>query len=66
MKMYELQKGDRFKIEFYNPVTDDLEITVIGTFWGCDGMYGKVIPDGVNVPEGEYGYLSCSLEVEKL
>lgn len=61
MKLYELNKGDRFKADFYDAETDTLQLTVSATFHGMDGMYGKITLDGIK----EMQYYDGMLEVEK-
>ena len=53
MKIYELNKTERFKMV----IVDE---TLYGTFYGMDGMFAKVIFDGYSQLE----YLHCSTEVE--
>lgn len=53
MKIYELKKGDRFEI-----VIDGQ--TIMATFYGMDGMFAKVVFDGIE----EMQKLHCGVEVE--
>lgn len=61
MKLYELQKGDKFTAKFYDPTTERLAITISGEFIAIDGIYGVVELEGV---EGQQN-LNIDLEVEK-
>ncbi len=48
MKLYELNRGDRFKsVRPSHDENDELPVLKVrGTFLGRDGMYGKVLLDG--------------------
>ena len=61
MKLYQLQKGDRFIAKFYDQKTDILIMTICGEFISIDGMYGVVALDGIK----EHQFFSIDLEVEK-
>lgn len=61
MKLYELQKGDRFIAKFYDQKTDMLIMTICGEFIAIDGIYGVVALDGVK----EHQFFNIDLEVEK-
>ena len=62
MKIYELKKGDRFKAEFHNPKTDEVELTITGIFIGMDGLYAKCLLDGFD----DYAKYSFDTEVIKV
>lgn len=67
MKLYKLKKGQRFRCEFINPNTEEIELTVIGKFLGMDGTYGKVLLDGIEYnKEKPFTLYHNSLEVEVL
>lgn len=67
MKFYELKKGERFKAEFYNQETMELEHTITGTFIKMDGVYGQCVLDGVEYDEDvPFGLYSATMEIERI
>ena len=55
MKLYQLEKGDKFKF---------MDSDVIYVFNGCDGAYGKI--SELIECEGGNGYVHCYTDVEKI
>ena len=62
MKIHELNNGDEFGIDFYNPETDEVELTSSGKFLRMDGMYAQV----QFVGEDEVSFLGCGTEVRRI
>lgn len=61
MKINELNNGDEFGIDFYNPETEEIAITLSGKFIKMDGAYAQVQFFG----EDEISLLHCGTEVRK-
>ena len=63
MKLYELNKGDRFEIISL----DKNKPNDTGVFLGCDGAYAKVRWDDFNYGSPhQFHNISCNLNVEKI
>jgi hypothetical protein len=56
MKLYKLEKNDKFVIK-----TEDKNCQTL-IFLGCDGMYGKV----KQIDKDDIGFIACYTDVEKI
>ena len=63
MKLFELKKGDRFKIVSLNKNKE----ADYGVFLGCDGAFAKVRFDDYNYGSPhQFHNIACYLNVEKI
>jgi len=61
MKLYELNKNDRFNFSLVTGVSKD------GEFLGVDGMYAKVKWDSEDYStDHQFDFLACYVEVEEM
>ena len=61
MKLYELNKGDRFNFSIVTGANKD------GEFLGVDGMYAKVKWDSEDYStDHPFDFLACYVEVEEM
>ena len=61
-KLYDLEKGDRFRW----PIHDTASQHYYGTFIGCDGAYGKVRWDNEPYTKKDLDNFACWAKVVKL
>jgi hypothetical protein len=70
MKLWELKKGDNFRLVLENKDGTIKQKSDIMTFITCDGMYGQVTspknyrPNHMN--QREIGFIACAEKVERV